>query len=219
MGKIKYQTCTCCNKSLPKTIEYFKKYSHKTEDGLNYHTICRDCEYQIDYNKEWKDGKLLCHICGNYYPPEYFHVAGGNKYTIRDGRDKRCPECKKQQNKQARINYSKQDRLNKVLQERWHSAKERAANKGIPFTITQQDLQDLWTQQQGLCNVSKIPMTFEVDKGRVFTNVSLDQKNPGQGYTKDNIQLVCSAINQLKSNWDMDTVLYICKQVINNYEN
>ena len=44
-------------------------------------------------------------------------------------------------------------------------------------------------------------MTFELDKGRVFTNISLDQKNPGQGYTKDNIQLVCSAVNQLKSNW------------------
>ena len=60
-------------------------------------------------------------------------------------------------------------------------------------------------------------MTYELDNGRVFTNVSIDQKNPGQGYTKENIQLVCSAVNQLKSNWDMDTVIYICKQIVNNY--
>ena len=34
---------------------------------------------------------------------------------------------------------------------------------------------------------------------------------------KENIQLVCSAVNQLKSNWDMDTVVYICNQIVNNY--
>ena len=84
--------------------------------------------------------------------------------------------------------------------------------------LVQSNLKLVLTIARKAIHVSKIPMTFEVDKGRIFTNVSLDQKNPGQGYTKDNIQLVCSAVNQLKSNWDMDTVLYICKQVINNYE-
>ena len=107
--------------------------------------------------------------------------------------------------------------LYKILQERWLGAKDRASNKGIPFTITKEDLLELWEQQNGLCNISKIPMTYELDNGRVFTNVSVDQKNPGQGYTKENIQLVCSAVNQLKSNWDMDTVVYICKQIVNNY--
>lgn len=61
-------------------------------------------------------------------------------------------------------------------------------------------------------------MTYELDNGRVYTNVSLDQKIPGIGYTKNNIQLVCSAVNQLKSNWDMDVVKYICQQIVNNYE-
>ena len=59
-------------------------------------------------------------------------------------------------------------------------------------------------------------MTYELDSGRVYTNISIDQIEPGKGYTLDNIQLVCSAVNQLKSNWNMDTVLYICKSIIEN---
>lgn len=218
MGEIKYQTCDCCKKVFPKNITHFKKLAYKSEDGLNFHTTCRACEEKLEYDTEWKDGKLLCHICGKYLDPEQFNIAGGNKYSIRNRKDKRCYRCKLEQNRQARENYSEDARLKKVLQDRWLGAKDRASAKGIPFTISKEDLLELWNNQRGLCNISKIPMTFELDKGRVFTNISLDQKNPGQGYTKDNIQLVCSAVNQLKSNWDMDTVLYICKQIVHNYE-
>lgn len=48
MGKIKYQVCNCCGKELPKNITYFKKYSHKIEEGLNFHTTCRECEERLE---------------------------------------------------------------------------------------------------------------------------------------------------------------------------
>ena len=60
-------------------------------------------------------------------------------------------------------------------------------------------------------------MTYEMDAGRVYTNISIDQIEQGKGYTEDNVQLVCMAVNQLKSDWDMDTVKYICKMIVNNY--
>jgi hypothetical protein len=75
----------------------------------------------------------------------------------------------------------------------------------------------LWNKQNGLCAISKIPMTYEMDAGRVYTNVSIDQIEQGKGYTEDNVQLVCMAVNQLKSDWDMNTVKYICEMVVNNY--
>ena len=210
MSKQKYAICTICGRELPLNRENFKRIKDKSTGKEKYNSICRECEQQQkeEHNKEWKDGKLLCHICGEYKDSSEFQ----------NNKDKRCRKCKLEQNKQARENYSEDIKLQKVLQERWLGAKDRATIKGIPFSISKEDLVELWHNQDGLCSISKIPMTFELDKGRVFTNVSLDQKNPGQGYTKDNIQLVCSAVNQLKSNWDMDTVLYICKQIINNYE-
>lgn len=218
MGKQKYAICPICGRELPLTRENFKRVKDKSIGKEKYNSICRKCEQQQkeeEQSKEWKDGKLLCHICGEYKDPSEFqnHVY----YAYRNNKDKRCRKCKQEQNKEARSNYSEENKLYKVLQERWLSARDRAANKGIPFTITKEDLLELWKQQNGLCNISKIPMTYELDNGRVFTNVSVDQKNPGQGYTKENIQLVCSAVNQLKSNWDMDTVVYICNQIVNNY--
>lgn len=218
MGRQKYQVCDCCGKELPKNINYFKKYSHKTAEGLNFHTTCRDCELKQKYDEEWKDGKLKCHICNQYFDPNIFHIVGGSKYSIRDSRDTRCPNCKIQQNKLARSNYTNDTKLNKVLQARWFGAKDRASSKNIPFTITKEDLLSIWEKQQGLCAISKIPMTYELDSGRVFSNVSIDQKIPGKGYTIDNVQLVCMAVNQLKSDFEMDTILYICKQIVNNYQ-
>ena len=218
MGKQKYAICPICGRELPLNRENFKRIKDKSTGKEKYNSICRKCEQQQkeeEQSKEWKDGKLLCHICGEYKDPSEFQNHA--YYAYRNNKDKRCRNCKQEQNKEARSNYSEETKLYKVLQERWFGARDRAANKGIPFTITKEDLLELWEQQNGLCNISKIPMTYELDNGRVFTNVSVDQKNPGQGYTKENIQLVCSAVNQLKSNWDMDTVLYICKQIVNNY--
>ena len=218
MSKQKYAICTICGRELPLNRENFKRIKDKSTGKEKYNSICRECEQQQkeEHSKEWQDGKLLCHICGEYKDSSEFQ--NHTYYTYRNNKDKRCRKCKLEQNKQARENYSEDVKLQKVLQERWLGAKDRATTKGIPFSISKEDLVELWNNQDGLCSISKIPMTFELDKGRVFTNVSLDQKNPGQGYTKDNIQLVCSAVNQLKSNWDMDTVLYICKQIVNNYE-
>lgn len=52
MGIQKYQICDCCGEKFPKNIQYFKKYSHKTLEGLNFHTTCRNCEYTQQYNEE-----------------------------------------------------------------------------------------------------------------------------------------------------------------------
>ena len=45
------QKCKQCQKDLPKTTEYFSKYSsinNTIEPGLNYHSICKQCEYIMD---------------------------------------------------------------------------------------------------------------------------------------------------------------------------
>ena len=70
-------------------------------------------------------------------------MAGGNKCSIRQGRDKRCYKCKREQNLNARNNYNEEKRLIKTLQARWLGARDRAKQKGIPFIITKEDLLDI----------------------------------------------------------------------------
>lgn len=215
MGVVKLRTCTCCGKSFPSNRKYFKR-KYNSELGKEVLSdVCRECDKELEYKKHWDGDKLICLICGKSKDPSEFDHS--DNYVIRGHKDGRCHQCKLEQNKAARKNYSDEKRLYKVLQSRFLNAQERAKRKGIPCTITKDFLLDLWNKQNGLCAVSKIPMTYELDEGRIYTNVSIDQIHQGKGYTEDNVQLVCSAVNQLKSDWDMDTVLYVCKQVVNNY--
>lgn len=154
------QQCDVCGRLLDKNISNFRKYSRKT-NGLNFHTTCRDCEDRIKLNTEWKDGKLLCHICGEYKEPSEFTYAGANKYTLRQNKECRCNSCKLEQRKAAIA-------------------------------------------------------TYDNDVKRIYTNVSIDQIMPSKGYTIDNIQLVCMAVNQLKSDLDMDTILILCSAIVDN---
>lgn len=216
MGKTIYQKCEKCGKELPRNRNFFKRVKIKGTSKETYKTICRDCEENAVLEENWRDGKLKCFVCGEWLDPDQFD--NHQEYTYRGNKDKRCKKCKRQQNLTARSRYSDKEKLYSILQSRWLGAKDRASKKNIPFTLTKQDLMDLWDLQEGKCAISQIPMTFEIDSGRIFTNMSVDQKNPGQGYTKENVQLICQAVNQLKSDWDMDTVLYICKSIINNYQ-
>lgn len=209
------QQCDVCGRLLDKNISNFRKYSRKT-NGLNFHTTCRDFEDRIKLNTEWKDGKLLCHICGEYKEPSEFTYAGANKYTLRQNKECRCNSCKLEQRKAAIATYDNDVKLEKVLQARWLAAKSRAIDKSIPFTITKEDLLTVWKAQNGKCAISGLDMTYELGEGRIYTNVSIDQIMPSKGYTIDNIQLVCMAVNQLKSDLDMDTILILCSAIVDN---
>ena len=105
-----------------------------------------------------------------------------------------------------------------LLQSRFLGAKDRAKKKNLPFTITKECLKELWDKQNGKCAISGIEMTYSLCEGRIPTNVSIDQINQNDGYTKDNIQLVCMAVNQIKSDLQMDDVYRFCKAILENKE-
>lgn len=120
------------------------------------------------------------------------------------------------QNRKHRANLSDDEKLNKAIKFRWLGAKGRAEKKGIVFNITEDFVKKLWEKQKGLCVLSKIPMTYSFDNGRTFTNLSIDQINPNAGYTEDNIQLVCMAINQMKSDMSLEELYMFSEALIKN---
>jgi len=76
----------------------------------------------------------------------------------------------------------------------YHNAQHRAKKKGIPFTIT---IDDIFIPET--CPLLGMPLVSTNDK-RDPRNPSLDQKIPGQGYTPDNIWVISSRANEIK--WD-----------------
>lgn len=217
MGIKKFKKCSHCEKELPANKNYFKRIKNKETSKEELSNVCRECENKLLLEENWKDGKLKCFICGEYLDEDNF--SHSENYEYRNHKDKRCTKCKTLQNKLARSKYSDDQKLEKTLRNRLDGAKRRAIKKNIPFDLDLEFIRKLWDEQRGLCKVSKLPMTYTLDSGRTFSNVSIDQINPSLGYTRDNIQLVCMSINQLKSDFDMNTVLLICSNVVKNYEN
>lgn len=161
-----------------------------------------------------EDGLIFCNKCHTYKRAEEFDLCSDKTY--RNGRDSRCKACKKEQYlKRKEQNRGKKD-LNRPLLERWHGMKDRASRKNIPFNVSLEDLHNLWIAQKGLCAISNIPMTFIFNNGRTFTNVSVDQINPHLGYTKENIQLVCMAVNQMKSDMSLEELYMFCESILKN---
>lgn len=62
-------------------------------------------------------------------------------------------------------------------------------------------------------------MTYAFNSGRVPTNVSVDRIDSNKSYTKNNIQLVCMAVNQMKSDLDMITFYRFCEAILLNAKN
>lgn len=87
----------------------------------------------------------------------------------------------------------------------------------------------LWKKQNGKCAVSGIDMILgyednydEEYKGKMYRRpyrASIDRIDCRKGYTKDNVWLVCFAVNNFKGMYEMDTVYYISDMILKNKGN
>lgn len=209
-----YRECPICKQVFPLTRDYFMRYGNVG----GYHTICRSCEKHLNIENEWKDGHLLCHKCFQYKDENEFSPNGSNS-NIRNNRRYICKKCTTER---QREHYSKLDinkKLETCLRFRLLGAKDRATRNNIPFDLDLQYIISLWETQKGLCALSELPMTCELKQGRTSTNVSIDKIDKNLGYVKGNIQLVCMACNQIKSDLLEDEMYNFCKNIVKVYEN
>jgi hypothetical protein len=160
------------------------------------------------------DGEIFCYNCKIFKDLSLYDDNQNNWY--RNNKDRRCKSCKKEQYEKRRSkNRGKQD-FDRIILERFHGLKDRAKRSGLEVNITLDDLKNLWNKQEGKCAISGIQMTYIFGKGRVPTNISVDRINSLEGYTKTNIQLVCMAVNQMKSDLSITELVYFCEHIVRN---
>ncbi len=158
------------------------------------------------------DTKVCCR-CKKELPltEEFFHVSN----FLSDGFNSHCKECRK---KSYHLRRSPEDNLEKLLNQRLIDLKTRTKKKRVKYdTILDFDLQyllELWKKQEGKCAVSGISMTHILFNGHSKTNVSIDRVNSNKGYTKNNIQLVCSIVNKMKLDMNIDELVYFCNKIL-----
>lgn len=210
-----YRTCPCCGETFPLTRVYFKRLVTQGKEA--FHAKCKSCEDKERHEREWRDGKLRCHKCGEYKDINEFSPNGGSN-PIRNNRRSICRECSTATQKKNNHELPNDKKLAKCLRWRWLSARERSKSHNIDFSLTLEDIENLWIAQDGTCALSGVKMTYELQNGRTPTNVSIDKIDRTKGYVTGNVQLVCMACNQIKSDLSEDEMYQFCKKIVEHYE-
>jgi hypothetical protein len=208
--------CKACNKEL--TFDNFWKQPNN-KDG--YFGKCKTCALiLVDTNHLNKQTLLekniwTCISCKQSLPlnKENFHsdITTSTKFKTR------CKEC----SKKSRLSFTRMTESNSLdyyLKEIIHGARGRAKKKNLDFELSLELIKSLWSIQDGKCAITKIPMTHIILQGRLQTNLSIDRIDSSIGYVVNNIQLVCVAVNIMKSTLSMEELINFCKLIINNNE-
>jgi hypothetical protein len=125
-----------------------------------------------------------------------------------DSRIRYCStKCK---NNYGSKQYHERNKLNRNYYfKRLLSSKNRRA-------ITISMLEEIYQKQHGLCALSQTPMTWEIEKGRVLTNISIDRIFAGGPYEIQNIRLVCDIVNSMRNTLSDEELIGWCGRIYNH---
>lgn len=210
-----YKLCTKCKKYYPMTEEFFIK---RDNVKCKFSSHCKNCLKEKEKSrvriKSYNDeGLLYCHTCKTYKPESEFNKGGDYKCRNNYSRECKCCESLRKQIQRANLQKDNPDAYFKKLV---YGCRTRSRKFGVKCTLTQKDLLDLYEAQGKKCYFSGLTMTTILRSGKNICNASIDRIQPGGDYTKENIRLVCSQINAMRSNLSDTEFINLCKHVVNN---
>jgi hypothetical protein len=95
-------------------------------------------------------------------------------------------------------------------------ARYRSKKGGMDFSLTLEDVMQLWAEQDGRCALSGMPLTHHRRGAGSFSspsNASLDRVAPTGPYSAENVQLVCIGVNLMRRKMELDEFVSWCRQV------
>ena len=93
-------------------------------------------------------------------------------------------------------------------------AGERAASKRLPFTLTVDDVRQMFEYQDGKCAVSGVRFKAYAGESRVNPyQPSIDRVEPPLGYVQGNVRLVLHAVNVGLSDMPLPDYVDVCAAV------
>jgi len=105
-----------------------------------------------------------------------------------------------------------------IIKYKLSSAKQRAKKNNLPFSITEQDIKDVWPIDNK-CPALDIEFIIGGHDTKNYDSPSLDRIIPSKGYVKGNIQIVSALANGIMSNATPEQVIKVgqyFKKLIDN---
>jgi hypothetical protein len=181
-----------------------RKYRHgdTRSDGYRFH------QYYFRSNR-WEE---------RWLSPESFERkrAASNAYHRKKFLED--PQGHNERTRVLAIARKKKDPIKHATRMLYNSAMQRSKKRGTPFDLTREWIQE--RLDRGVCEISGIPFFFNdvwFTGGRHLASPfipSIDQIHPGEGYTKQNTQIVCFIYNTAKSVFKHEDVITLAKALI-----
>ena len=130
--------------------------------------------------------------------------------TNKDGLSYLCTDCNRETSKVYRQRNAKRYYENQkakrseegvFISQTFYNLKTRSTKKGLEISVTRDFILKLLQASKYKCSITGVDMNLETHprkKANPF-KASLDRKDSTKGYTEDNVQWVCWAVNQMKS--------------------
>lgn len=146
---------------------------------------------------------------------------------------KNCPSCSKPQS-YLRKNYAAESlRLGKECKacsnkhtenchRGWHRGiriswfnkfKMSSELRGLDWTLTMDDIADVYDQQQKKCALTDIDIAFPETGHPQISPASIDRIDSSKGYHVGNIQLVTKHLNMMKQSYSQEYFINMCIKV------
>jgi hypothetical protein len=166
---------------------------------------CYTCKLPKD-DSEFHNDKNRCESCLKAYRKNY-HIKNKEKVHAQQ---KEYYE----NNKDAVLNYQKGYYYSNVgkINSIFNTANRRAKKKNIPFDLTKEWIIFKLEEQNYCCALTHIQLVVEQTENYLNPYMpSLDRIDSTKGYTKDNVRIVCAAINLALNEYGEEVFGQICK--------
>jgi len=154
-------------------------------------------EREIDNTVKLAKWKCRCG-CGKVF------VAFG--CDIRSGKTRTCG-CRK--GIKSRRNWQGHNNIPKTS---WSNLVHNAEQRGIAISVSIEEIDKLYEQQDRKCALSGEPLSFKIRE----TTASLDRIDNSKGYVAGNIQWVHKDVNKLKGTFSQARLIDLCKRITKN---
>lgn len=98
----------------------------------------------------------------------------------------------------------------------WGAIQRGARSRGLEFSITMEQMWDLFIKQNRQCALTGEQLSFERCKKQDTQTASLDRIDSKKGYTIDNVQWVHRDINNMKWALPQSRFIELCRKVTNH---
>jgi hypothetical protein len=94
--------------------------------------------------------------------------------------------------------------------------KQRFQKKGVIFTLTEQELEDLYNGQNGKCAYCNEDINYPSLIFNTKNSFKLSLIDPALGYTFENTKLVCPRISQMKQHMGEQEFYDLCEVILSS---